>query len=82
MIARSDNEYIADSFWLGPALLNADDDATEAALRLNIEAGTGPTTLGISVACELEALITHPRFGPLVRQLTLYAQRPSSRQHA
>jgi serine/threonine-protein kinase len=73
---RSASEYIADSFWLGPALLNADEDATEAALRLNIEAQTGPTTLGISVDRELEALLPHPRFGPLVRQLSLYAERP------
>ncbi len=31
---RSPTEYIADSFWLGPALLDGDEDAVEAALRL------------------------------------------------
>jgi tetratricopeptide (TPR) repeat protein len=72
--ARANTEYIADSFWLGPALLGGDEDDTEAALRLNIAAGTGPTTLSISVDRELEALLPHPRLGPLVRQLSLYAQ--------
>ncbi len=75
VLARSATEYIADSFWLGPALLNSDDDAIEAALRLNIAAGTGPTTLAFSVDCELAALLPHPRLGPLVRQLSLYAER-------
>ena len=76
IIARSANEFIAESFWLGPALLGDDPDAKEAALLLNIEAGTGPTTLGISVDRELAALLDDPRLGPLVRQLTLYAERP------
>jgi tetratricopeptide (TPR) repeat protein len=75
VLARPENEYVAESFWLGPALLSGDEESTEAALRVNIEAGTGPTTLGISVDRELEALLPHPRLGPLVRQLTLYAQR-------
>jgi serine/threonine-protein kinase len=77
VLARAETEYIADSFWLGPALLDADADATEAALRLNIEAGTGPTTLSISVDRELADLLDDPRLGPLVRQLTLYAEQPA-----
>jgi tetratricopeptide (TPR) repeat protein len=79
IIARSGTEYIAESFWLGPALLGTDVEAKEAALRLNIEAGTGPTTLGVSVGGELAELIDDPRLGPLVRQLTLYAQNPTVR---
>jgi TolB-like protein/Tfp pilus assembly protein PilF len=75
IIARSDNEYIGEGFWLTPALLGDDADAQEAALLLNIEAGTGPTTLGVSVDRELAALLDDPRLGPLVRQLTLYAER-------
>ena len=71
---RARTEYIAESFWLGPALLNEDEDQIEAALRLNIDAGTGPTTLSISVDRELEALLPHPRLGPLVRQLSLYSR--------
>jgi hypothetical protein len=75
--ARAATEYIGESVWLAPALLDGDEDAIEAALRLNIEAETGPTTLSVSVDRELEALLPHPRLGPLVRRLSLYAQRPS-----
>jgi eukaryotic-like serine/threonine-protein kinase len=77
--ARARTEYIAESFWLGPALLNEDEDQIEAALRLNIDAGTGPTTLSTSVDRELEALLPHPRLGPLVRQLSLYTRSPLPR---
>ena len=73
--ARSATEEVAVSFWLGPALLDGDEDAIAAALRLNIDARTGPTTLAISVDRELEALLPHPRLGPLVGQLSLYAPR-------
>jgi serine/threonine-protein kinase len=78
LLERETKEYIGESVWLAPALLNGDEDVTEAAIRLNIEAGTGPTTLSISVDRELDALLAHPRLGPLVRQLSLYAQRPST----
>ena len=73
MHARAETEYIAPTFWLTPPLLSGDEAAIEAALRLNIEAETGPTTLSISVDRELQALLPHPRLGPLVRQLTLFA---------
>ncbi|HSU95800.1 MAG TPA: hypothetical protein VLI40_01130, partial [Gemmatimonadaceae bacterium] len=75
LVSRSDNEYIGEGAWLGPALLSNDDDTIEAAIRLNIEAGTGPTTLAVWVDRELEALLQHPRLGPLVHQLSLYAPR-------
>ena len=77
--ARARTEFIGESFWLGPALLSGEEDQIEAALRLNIAAGTGPTTLSISVDRELEALLPHPRLGPLVRQLSLYSQRKITR---
>ncbi|HEU4879582.1 MAG TPA: hypothetical protein VFT21_09015, partial [Gemmatimonadaceae bacterium] len=48
------------------------------ALRVNIAAGTGPTTLALSVDRELDALLSHPTLGPLVRQLSLYARHPST----
>ena len=76
--ARSATEEVAVSFWLGPALLDGDEDAIEAALRLNIDARTGPTTLALSVDRELEALLPHPRLGPLVRQLSYYGPRPGA----
>ena len=75
LVSRSDNEYIGEGAWLGPALRSNDDDTIEAAIRLNIEAGTGPTTLAVWVDRELEALLQHPRLGPLVHQLSLYAPR-------
>jgi serine/threonine protein kinase/tetratricopeptide (TPR) repeat protein len=71
--SRAQTEFIAESFWLAPALLDGNEEAIEAALVLNIQAGTGPTTLSISVDVELDALLPHPRLGPLVRQLSLYA---------
>lgn len=79
MRARAEQEYVADSFWLGPALLEGDEDAIADALQRNIDAGTGPTTLSISVDRELDALLDHPQLGPLVRKLSLYAdgKRPT-----
>ena len=74
--ARAAQEYVAEGVWLEPALLEGSDDEIEAAIQLNIDAGTGPTTLSCTVQQELEALLPHPRLGPLVRQLSLYAQRP------
>ena len=76
---RATTEYVGKSQLLIAALLGDDEDTIADALRLNIEAGTGPTTLAISVDREIESLMTHPRLGPLVRQLSLYAQRPTIR---
>ena len=73
--ARAASEYIGESVWLGIALFDGDDSAIEEALRLNSAAGTGPTTQAVSIDRELEALLPHPRLGPLVRQLALYAER-------
>jgi hypothetical protein len=53
-----------------------DDDATATLLRSNVEAESGPVAIYLTVAPELELLLTHPRLGPLVRQLSLYAERP------
>ncbi|HEX8944286.1 MAG TPA: protein kinase [Gemmatimonadaceae bacterium] len=75
---RAATEYVAESFWLAPAFLGGDEEELAAALRLNIAAGTGPTTLALSVDRELDALLSHPRLGPLVRQLSLYATHPST----
>jgi serine/threonine-protein kinase len=72
--ARARSEYIGESVWLGIALFEGDERAIAEALRLNIDAGTGPTTQAISIDRELKALLPHPRLGPLVRQLSLYAE--------
>jgi hypothetical protein len=71
---RAADEYIGEGVWL-TSLMFDDRDDIEAALRLNIEVGTGPTTLSSTVDRELEALLPDPRLGPLVRQLSLYANR-------
>jgi serine/threonine-protein kinase len=71
---RAASEYIGEGVWL-TSLLFDDRDEIEAALRLNIEVGTGPTTLSSTVDRELEALLPDPRLGPLVRRLSLYANQ-------
>jgi len=73
---RARTEYIGESVWLS-ALLDGDEDEIAAAVQLNIDAGTGPTTLSMSVDRELAAQLSHPRLGPLVRQLSLHAERAS-----
>lgn len=67
MSGDPDNEYFSDD--ITSAL-------TEEALCLNLAAGTGPGTLAMAMDKELEQLLTHPRLGPLVRQLSLYAENP------
>ncbi|HEX7981867.1 MAG TPA: hypothetical protein VF461_24900 [Gemmatimonadaceae bacterium] len=45
-------------------------------MRENLEAATGPTAIVTTVIRELAPLIDHPRLGPLVRQLSLWATAP------
>ena len=73
---RAATEYIGESVWLFSLMLD-DVNTIEAALRLNIEAGTGPTTLSTTIDLELEERLSDPKLGPLVRQLSLYAERPA-----
>ncbi len=77
MRTRATTEYVGACHWLMIALHSGDEHEIAAALRENIEAGTGPTSLAISVDVELADLLPHPRLGPLVRQLSLFAKRPS-----
>jgi len=44
-------------------------------LRARLDATLAPLSIAMDV--ELNALLPHPRLGPLVRQLSLYAQRPA-----
>ncbi len=69
---RSASEYVGECAWLVAQSFD-DVQEIEAAVRLNIEAGTGPTTLSSTVDRELEAWRSHPAIGPLVNQLSLYA---------
>lgn len=57
------SEYVGEAIALGPALLLGSDDEKEAAIRLNLTAETGPSTLSIYVDRELEDLLSHPRLG-------------------
>jgi serine/threonine-protein kinase len=54
-----------------------DEDRIAEALQGNIDAETGPVSLACTIKPELDALLTHPRLGPLVRRLPLYAQASS-----
>jgi hypothetical protein len=54
-----------------------DEELTAAILRENIDAMTGPTAIVCTVARELEPLLDHPRLGPLVKGLTLWATAPA-----
>jgi hypothetical protein len=74
---RARSEYIGPVAFLTMLDLDlGDDDATATLLRSNVEAESGPVGIYLTVARELELLLTHPRLGPLVRQLSLYVQRP------
>ena len=77
LIERARTEYIGPAAMLMMVALDLDDEnATAILLQSNVDAMTGPTAIVTTVVRELEPLLTHPRLGPLVRQLTLYAQRP------
>ena len=54
----------------------ADEEATAALLRENIDAMTGPTAIATTVVRELETLLDHPRLGAPVRGLTFWATSP------
>ena len=77
LTTRSRTEFIGPSSFLMMMVLDQDDEeATATLLQANIDAATGPTAISATVSRELEPLLIHPRLGPLVRQLTLYAQKP------
>ncbi len=76
LIERARTEYVGPAALMMVELVVGDESAIADILRRNIEAETGPTAIGTSVVRELEPLLVHPRLGPLVRQLSLYAQRP------
>ncbi len=65
VVGRVDHEHVGEMFWLAPAVFEGNEEAIEAALQLNIESGSGPTTLAF-LDKELEWILTHPRLGPLV----------------
>jgi hypothetical protein len=73
---RAQREYVGPAAMLMMIGLDLEDEAALASLlQDNIDAMTGPTAIVTTVIRELEPLLDHPRLGPLVRRLTLWAQR-------
>jgi Flp pilus assembly protein TadD len=74
---RARHEYVGPAAMLMMVGLGRDDEAATAALlQANIDAMTGPTAIVTTVVRDLEPLLEHPRLGPLIRRLTLWATRP------
>ena len=74
---RAQREYVGPAAMLMMVGLDLDDEeALAALLESNIAAMTGPTSIATTVVRELTPLLDHPRLGPLVRRLTLWATRP------
>jgi TolB-like protein len=74
---RARHEYVGPAAMLMMVGLDLDDEEAMAALlQANIDAMTGPTAIVTTVVRELEPLLEHPRLGPLIRRLTLWATRP------
>jgi eukaryotic-like serine/threonine-protein kinase len=77
---RARREYVSPGAMLMMVGLDLDDEAATAALiEASINAMTPPTIIFATVVRELEPLLDHPRLGPLVRRLTLWATRPPSK---
>jgi len=75
---RTQREYVGPAAMAMMIGLDLDDEeATAVLLEANIEAMTGPTAIVTTVVRELAPLLDHPRLGPLVRRLTLWATRPA-----
>ncbi len=53
-----------------------DEERLMHALRCAVDGGVGSMTISTTIMLELDALLPHPRLGPLVRRLTLYERHP------
>ncbi len=74
---RARREYVGPAAMLMMVGLDLDDEAATAALiEANVAVMTGPVAIATTVARELEPLLDHPRLGPAIRRLTLWATRP------
>ncbi len=58
---------------------SGDDDRLEAALMRAVERQAGCVSLGTTVRPDLLPLLDHPRFGKLVRQLSVFAHLPGAK---
>jgi hypothetical protein len=76
---RSKREYVGPAAMSMMVALDLDDETAAATLlQSNVEAMTGPTSIVTTVVRELTPYLDHPRLGPLIRQLTLWATRPQA----
>jgi eukaryotic-like serine/threonine-protein kinase len=82
---RSEIDAMRATRYIGPvadllfAFVDGNEDEIARALQLNIDSGTGPTTLATSgVDRELAGLLSHPRLGPLIAQLSYYPGKTSA----
>jgi serine/threonine-protein kinase len=74
---RARHEYIGPAAMLMMVGLDLEDEAATAALiEANVAAMSGPVAIATTVVRELEPLLDHPRLGPVIRKLTLWATRP------
>lgn len=77
--ARAVGTYVAPLAMLIAEIGPGDEDRTADLLRQTLEIETGPISFATTIKPELDALLlVHPRLDPLVRRLSLYAQRPVS----
>ncbi len=77
IVERAKTTYVGPSARLLIDLVTADEDTIAESLHENIEVGAGPVALATTgMDRELLPLLSHPRLGPLARQLSLYAARP------
>ena len=73
--------YVGPAAMLMTIALDVDDEAAAAAtIQANVDAMTGPVTIATTVVRELMPLLDHPRLGPLIRRLTLWAARDTSQR--
>ena len=73
---QAQREYVGPAAMLMTIALDVDDEAAAAAMiQANVDAMTGPMTIATTVVRELIPLLDHPRLGPLIRRLTLWAAR-------
>ena len=77
LVSRAHTEYVGPAAFLVIDAPLGDEDMIAESLQANVDAGTGPVSLAVAgLRHELTPLLDHPRLGPLVRQLSLYAGRP------
>jgi serine/threonine-protein kinase len=75
--SRQRNEYVGPAPFLLIDGVIGDDETLALTLQRNIDAGTGPVSISTTGGNrELDRLINHPRLGSLVRQISLYRERP------